>query len=124
MPTCSHRRRSAASPARRLGRSTSAISATCRAPPARSLDVDDRIDAAHEVVADGAQRPRRRGLDDERLETVHRVEGAVGMARRPRAVVSGVQCLDETEDLAAADLADDEAVGPQPQGRVQELLDA
>ena len=37
-------------------------------PAGSPLDVDDGVDAAPEVVANGAQRPRRGGLDDERLE--------------------------------------------------------
>ena len=76
-----------------------------------------------EVLAHGAQRPRRRGLDDQRLQAVQGVEGAVGVARRPRAVVAGVQGLHERQHLRPAHLADDQAVGTQPQRGAHELLE-
>ena len=74
--------------------------------------MDDGVDATHEVVAHGPQRPRRSGLDDERFEAMQGVERAVGVTRRPRSVVTGVQGLDEPEHLPAAHLADDESVWP------------
>ena len=59
----------------------------------------------------------------ERLQPVQGVERAVGVARRPGAVVAGVQRLDERQHLRSAHLADDQAVGPQPQRRANELLE-
>ena len=44
-----------------------------------------------------------------------RVARRVGVQRRQRAVVAGVHRLEHVERLAAADLADDDAVGPHAQ---------
>ena len=85
--------------------------------------MDDDVDRAGELRRDGWQRPRRRRLHDQRLESVEDVEGAVGVTRRPRPVVAGVQRLDEGEHLGAAHLADDQAVGTQPQRGAHELLE-
>ena len=52
---------------------------------------------------------------DERLEPQQRVERTVGVTRRDRSVVAGVHRLDQCEHLVAAHLADDDAVGPQPE---------
>ena len=37
--------------------------------------------------------------------------------------MAGVQRLDERQHLRSADLADDQAVGPQPQRRAHEVLE-
>jgi hypothetical protein len=63
--------------------------------------VDDGVDGAGQLVAHGPQRPRRRGLDDQCLEAMEGIERTVGMARRPRAVVPGIERLDEPEHLRA-----------------------
>ena len=89
----------------------------------RAVDVHDDVDAPAQVVADGGQRPRRHRLHDERLEPVQGVEGAVGVARRHRPVVAGVQRLDEADHLGAAHLADHQAVGAQAQRRVEQSLE-
>ena len=49
--------------------------------------------------------------------------GAVGVAGRHRAVVAGVHGLQHVERLAAAALADDDAVGPHAQGVAHQLAD-
>ena len=49
--------------------------------------------------------------------------GRVGVAGRHRAVVAGVHGLEHVERLAAAALADDDAVGPHAQGVAHQLAD-
>ena len=57
----------------------------------------------------------RVGEQHERLEPGERVGRTVGVDGGHRAVVTGVERLEHVERLAAADLADDEAVGPHAQ---------
>ena len=49
--------------------------------------------------------------------------GAVGVHGGDRAVVAGVHRLQHVEGRAVADLADDDAVGPHPQGVAHEVAD-
>ena len=58
-----------------------------------------------------------------RLEAVQRVVRVGGVHRRERAAVAGGHRLDEIERLAAAALADDDAIGPHAQGRAQKIAD-
>ena len=102
---------------------TSPTSTTRRRPsPQRATWTTTSIERVS-CCAHGRQRPRRRRLHDQRLESVEDVEGAVGVTRRPRAVVAGVQRLDEGEHLGATHFSDDQAVGTQPQRGAHELLE-
>ena len=56
-----------------------------------------------------------------RVEAVERVARAVGVDGRQAAVVAGVHGLQHVERLVAADLADDDAIGPHAQGVDDEL---
>ena len=51
-----------------------------------------------------------------RVEAIQRVARAVGVDRRQAAVVAGVHGLQHVQRLVAADLADDDAIGPHAQG--------
>ena len=65
-----------------------------------------------------ARHPRQgpEGLDPRR-----HLGGPVGVQRAHPALVAGVQGREQLADLRAAHLADDEAVGPHPQGLADEL---
>ncbi len=61
--------------------------------------------------------------EHERLEPRQRVGGTVRVDGRHRTVVTGVQRLEHVERFAAADLTDDEPVGPHPQRRPHQRPD-
>ena len=63
----------------------------------------------------------RRAHRDHRLDAGQRVARRVGVDRRQRAVVAGVHRLQHVERFFAADLADDDAVGPHTQGVAHQL---
>jgi hypothetical protein len=51
----------------------------------------------------------------ERLEPGRDLGGTIGVHRAAAAVVAGVQCRQELDDLRAADLTDHDPIGPHPQ---------
>ena len=63
------------------------------------------------------------GHEHHRLEARERVARRVRVERGQRAVVAGVHRLEHVERLAAAALADDDAVGPHAQRVEHELAD-
>ena len=63
------------------------------------------------------------GHEAQRLEAVQRVVRIGGVHRRERAAVARGHRLDEIERLAAAALADDDAIGPHTQRRAQKIAD-
>ena len=64
------------------------------------------------------------GHQHEHLEPVQRVARRVRVDRGQRPVVAGVHRLEHVERLGAADLADDDAVGPHPERVANEVADA
>ena len=86
-------------------------------------DVDDHVDRSRQLGADRGEWPARRGLHHERLEPEEGVDRAVGVARGQRTVVAGVHGLHQPGHLVAADLADHEPVGSQPQRGAHELVE-
>ena len=88
---------------------------TLRVPSFRRATCTIRSSARRDLLADGADRQVDAGHQDHRLEAGERVARGVGVDRGHRAVVAGVHRLEHVERLAAADLADDDAVGPHTQ---------
>ena len=78
--------------------------------------LDDEVDGAGDLLADGAHGKVHAGHQDHRLETRERVARGVGVERRDRAVVAGVHRLEHVEGGRVADLADDDAVRAHTQG--------
>ena len=80
-------------------------------------------------IADAAcSRMARIGRSKPAISTIvssrdERVAGRVGVQRRQRAVVAGVHRLEHVERLGAADLADDDAVGPHAQRVAHQVAD-
>ena len=85
--------------------------------------LDDEVDGGRDLLADGAHRQLEAAHEHHRLETGERVARVVGMGRRERAVMTGVHGLQHVERLAAADLADDDAVRTHTQGVLHEVAD-
>ena len=71
----------------------------------------------------GLDRQLDAGHQHEHLEPVQRVARRVGVDRGQRAVVAGVHRLEHVERLGAADLADDDPVGPHAEGVADEVAD-
>ena len=71
----------------------------------------------------GPQRQVVAGHQHHRLDPVQRVARRVRVDRRERAVVARVHRLQHVERLGAANLADDDAVGPHAQGVADEVAD-
>ena len=84
----------------------------------------DQVERRGDLLADGPQRQVHAGHQHHRLDAVQRVARAVGVRGGQRAVVAGVHGLEHVQRLAAAHLADDDAVGPHAQGVDHELADA
>ena len=88
------------------------------------LDVDEQVEAAGDLLADRLDRQLDAGHQHEHLEPVQRVARRVGVDRGQRAVVARVHRLEHVERLGAADLADDDPVGPHAECVADELADA
>src|SRR5690242_14212272 len=97
-----------------------------------TVDARDRLDAASEPASrnedekidrfgDEAARHGDDGFLDQLLEPVERRRGAIRVDGRDAAWMAGVPCLEHVERLAAANLADDDAIGPEPQRRANEV---
>ena len=87
-------------------------------------DVDDQVERRGDLLADRLHRQVEAGHQHHHLEPVQRVARRVGVDRRQRAVVAGVHGLEHVERLGAADLADDDAVGPHAQRVAHQVADA
>ena len=74
----------------------------------------DRVDRGADLRPHRDERKPCAGHQHERLEPWQHVGGPVGVDGRERPVVPGVERLEHVEGLAAAHLADDDAVGPHP----------
>ena len=81
----------------------------------QARDLDDQVDGRGDLLAHGALRQLQAGHRHHRVEAVERVARAVGVDRRQAAVVAGVHGLQHVQRLGAADLADDDAIGPHAQ---------
>ena len=86
-------------------------------------EVDDQVDRRRDLLADGPHRQVDAGHEHHGLEPGERVARRVGVQRRQRAVVARVHRLQHVERLGAADLADDDAVGPHAQRVADEVAD-
>ena len=90
----------------------------------RPLELDDDVDGRGDLLADGPDRQLEAGHQHHGLEPGQGVAGGVGVDGGDRAGVTGVHGLEHVEGLAATDLADDDPVGPHPQGVADEVPDA
>src|SRR5690606_12772183 len=81
----------------------------------------DQVDGAGDLGAHRLDRHLDPGHGDHVLQTADAVAGRVGVDRGHRPVVAGVHGLEHVDDLLAAGLADDDAVGPHPE-RVPETV--
>lgn len=87
-------------------------------------ELDDDVDGAVDLVVDRGERDLDLGHGAEGLEPHQRVLGAVGVDGGERSVVAGGHGLEHVEGLAAADLADDDAVGgAHAEGVADEVAD-
>ena len=85
--------------------------------------VHDAVEGRGHLLPDGPDRQVEAGHQHEGLEAGERVARAVGVDRGDRAVVAGVHGLEHVEGLAAAALADHDAVGAHAQGVLDEVAD-
>ncbi len=102
---------------------TSLMAVTLRASVREAALLDDEVDARRDLLADRALRKIEAGHEDERLEARDGLDGRVRVRRRERAVVAGVHRLEHVERLAAAALADDDAVGAHAERVLHEIAD-
>ena len=77
--------------------------------------LDDHVDRRADLLADGAHGQVHAGHQHHRLQAGEHVARGVGVAGGQRAVVARVHRLEHVQRLAAAALADDDAVGPHAQ---------
>ena len=98
-----------------------------RGHPARAVvepvELDDQVERRRDLLADRLDRQVEAGHQHHRLDAGERVAGRVGVHRRERAVVAGVHRLEHVERLGAADLADDDPVGPHAQRVAHQVAD-
>ena len=87
-------------------------------------DLDDDVERARDLLADRPQRQIDARREDEHLEARERVAGRVGVDGGERALVARVHRLEHVDRLGAADLTDDDAVGPHAQSVPHEVADA
>ena len=77
--------------------------------------LDDQVDGAGDLLADGPHRQVHAGHQHHGLEAGERVARGVGVQGGDRAVVAGVHGLQHVEGGGVADLTDDDAVGAHAQ---------
>ena len=82
-----------------------------------------RSSADDDLLPDRPHRQLEAGHEHHRLEAAQRIARRVRVDRRQRAVVTRVHRLEHVERLGAADLADDDAVGPHAQRVAHEVAD-
>ena len=102
-------------------------SVTCVTTPGavdEPRDLDDDVERARDLLADRPQRQIDARREDEHLEARERVAGRVRVDGGERALVARVHRLEHVDRLRAANLADDDAVGPHAQGVPHEVADA
>ena len=85
--------------------------------------LDDQVDRAGDLLADGADRKVHAGHQDHGLETRERVARGVGVQGRDRAVVAGVHGLEHVERRGVTDLTDDDPVGTHAEGVLDQVAD-
>ena len=85
--------------------------------------LDDDVDGGGDLLADGAHRQVHAGHQHHGLEAGDGVARGVGVDGGQRAVVAGVHGLEHVEGLAAAALADDDAVRPHAQRVAHQVAD-
>src|SRR5207302_1697692 len=85
-------------------------------PVAQTSLLDQQGDAADDLFADGLEGQIGTTHDDHGLDPVDRVLWAVGVHGCHAAVVAGVHRLEHVERFGGAAFADDDPVGPHPQG--------
>ena len=104
-------------------RCTSVIAVTRREPSSSRSRWTIRSSADDDLLADRADRQVVAGHQHHRLDPGERVARRVRVHRGERAVVARVHRLEHVERLGAADLADDDPVGPHAQRVADELAD-
>ena len=77
--------------------------------------LDDEVDGAGDLLADGPHGQVDAGHEHHRLEAGEAVARGVGVHGRDGAVVAGVHGLEHVERGAVTDLTDDDAVGAHTQ---------
>ena len=85
--------------------------------------MDDHVEGARDLLADRLERELDPRHEHHRLEPVERVTRRVGVDRRQRPLVTGVHRLEHVQRLGAANLADDDPVGPHAQRVADQLAD-
>src|SRR5438876_7806106 len=72
--------------------------------------MDDDVDGAADLLADGAYREIEPGHQHQRLQAREGISGTIGVDGADGTVVAGVHGLQAVERLAATDFADEEAI--------------
>ena len=85
--------------------------------------LDDQVERAGHLLADGAHRQVDAGHEHHGLEAGERVARGVGVHRGDRPVVAGVHRLEHVERGAVTDLTDDDAVGAHTQRVLHQVAD-
>ena len=88
---------------------------------AHAADLHDQVDGALDLLAHRLGRQLEAGHRHHVLEPRQRVARGVGVDRAHRAVVAGVHRLQHVDRFLAADLAEDDAVGPHAQRVLDEV---
>ena len=87
------------------------------------VELDDELERRRDMAPNCTERQLVAGHQHHRLEAVERVPRRVRMDGRERALVARVHRLEHVERLGAADLADDDPIGPHAQRVPDEVAD-
>ena len=96
---------------------------TRRVPSGQPADLHDEVDGGGDLLADGPQRQVHAGHQHQGLQPGDGVARGVGVHGGQRAVVAGVHGLQHVQALAAAALADHDAVGAHAQRVAHQIAD-
>ena len=81
-----------------------------------TVQLDDQVDRAGDLLADRLERQIETGHEDQRLEPRERLAGAVRMDRGQRAVMAGVHGLEHVQRFTTTALSNHDAIRAHAQG--------
>ena len=90
-------------------------------PGCIASDVHNKIDRRTDVIANDLACPLRAVLQHQRFNAAECLACAVGMTRRHRARVTGIQCCKHVDYFGAANFANNQAVGAKAKRSAYEI---
>ena len=92
------------------------------APVAHASHLDDDVDGVRKIAQDVVEAEARAGCEDEEGEALHGLAGSFGMDGGEGSGMAGVDRVEEGCGLGSPEFAEDDPVGPEAQGGLEEEI--